>query len=1189
MMIRHGYRCSLKGILALLLPAAVLLATVAAASPAALELLSSDDAQITVAVAQPDLRVETVTESGRTFTSVEVPDYGFTSVIGAPRLPVLRSLVEVPFGAAWTVTIESPVYREIPVSEQILPLQAPRPKSGPVPPFAYDRAAYAVSGYSRAPLATVEEAGIVRGHRLAEIAVRAVDYDPARGMIRLLESARIRVQLIGADRALTEAEHSRYASASFDGILRAVVLNGDAQVPMRYTPGGEIGYLVISTPALYVDPQLEALLTARREKGFRVTHVSTDVTGVTKEAIKAYIQTAYDTWTVPPTFVVFVGDTPAIPHWVGIGADNPPTDLNYAMLEGADYLPDLQLGRLSVTNPTELHNLLAKMNSFEQVGWTGNNDWETHATFLASEDNYSITEGTHNFVITNYLSPLAYRTDKLYMHTYSATPQQVRDAFNAGRSQGTYSGHGAETYWADGPVFYQSDVRALTNTVYPFVQAYTCLSNNFSVTECFGETWIRTAKAGVAYFGSSVTSYWTEDDILEKRVYEGFYNDLNPGDLVDQTWIGGMILYGKLKYYAYFGAVATTRRYFEMYNLMGDPSIDVWTGVPRIANVTAPESLISGQTSFDVTVSSTPYAMISARKVDAGNTIEAVAWADQNGNATVNLPEALAPGSLHLYITAHNLHPYHGVIEVIQPSGPWLVYDSCVVCDPGGDVDAVADAGETIDLNVALRNTGVDPATSVVGTLSTGDAYVTLGTALRPFGTIPTGATVTCENPYGFSVAGTTPDQHVLPFTITAEGTEGSWVRNFNLTVQAPVLAAGSCLIDDSAPGGDGDGTADPGESVFLMPWVANSGHAAALLLNGTLSSTSPYVQILDAAATCGSVAIGGSSLFSAFQVQILPGCPSPTTLPLHVAIAGPNGFTSALDFSLSVGSFFDDMETDKGWTVGAPDDNATTGQWVRVDPIGTTATAGGQAQPEDDHTPDPGHICFVTGQGAVGGGPSDADVDGGKTTLFTPVFPLGGATSATVTYWRWYTNNLGNNPGSDYWDVDVTGDGTNWVALEHTTASANNWGSYTFNLGSFVTLTNQVRMRFVASDTGSGSLVEAAVDDFELTVVRAPVTDVPGTEIATKDGIVSVSPNPLRDRGAIAYRLGRDTQARLAIYDITGRLVGTLVDGPVSAGTHSAAFDARGATLNGLPSGVYFIRLETPEILQVRQVTLVR
>ncbi|MBD3335461.1 MAG: hypothetical protein GF355_08080, partial [Candidatus Eisenbacteria bacterium] len=62
------------------------------------------------------------------------------------------------------------------------------------------------------------------------------------------------------------------------------------------------------------------------------------------------------------------------------------------------------------------------------------------------------------------------------------------------------------------------------------------------------------------------------------------------------------------------------------------------------------------------------------------------------------------------------------------------------------------------------------------------------------------------------------------------------------------------------------------------------------------------------------------------------------------------------------VPSEYDDIEEDTGWTVNAEGgDDATTGEWERVDPVPTIA------QPDDDHTLDPGHICWITGQHVSG------------------------------------------------------------------------------------------------------------------------------------------------------------------------------------------------------------------------------
>ena len=74
-------------------------------------------------------------------------------------------------------------------------------------------------------------------------------------------------------------------------------------------------------------------------------------------------------------------------------------------------------------------------------------------------------------------------TLKLYTLTYGATTQQLIDALNANQRFAIYSGHGAETYWADGPQLTQSQVRSLTNTVmYPFVYSFACITGSYHIS-----------------------------------------------------------------------------------------------------------------------------------------------------------------------------------------------------------------------------------------------------------------------------------------------------------------------------------------------------------------------------------------------------------------------------------------------------------------------------------------------------------------------------------------------------------------------------------------------------------------------------------------------------------------------------------------------------------------------------------
>jgi hypothetical protein len=172
-------------------------------------------------------------------------------------------------------------------------------------------------------------------------------------------------------------------------------------------------------------------------------------------------------------------------------------------------------------------------------------------------------------------------------------------------------------------------------------------------------------------------------------------------------------------------------------------------------------------------------------------------------------------------------------------------------------------------------------------------------------------------------------------------------------------------------------------------------------------------------------------------------------------------------------------MEAGAGWTGGMSGDTATTGQWTRGNPIGT------DAQPENDHSPS-GSNCWFTGQGSNGGSLGENDVDGGYTTLLSPVMDLSSAVDPVMSYWRWYSNSSGASPNADIFEVHASADGgSTWTLVELVgpTDSESNGGWYqnSFKVSDYVSLTDSVRMSFRASDLDSGSIVEAAVDDLEV------------------------------------------------------------------------------------------------------------
>jgi len=180
--------------------------------------------------------------------------------------------------------------------------------------------------------------------------------------------------------------------------------------------------------------------------------------------------------------------------------------------------------------------------------------------------------------------------------------------------------------------------------------------------------------------------------------------------------------------------------------------------------------------------------------------------------------------------------------------------------------------------------------------------------------------------------------------------------------------------------------------------------------------------------------------------------------------------------------------ENSEGWIIGDPNDTATAGFWELSQPVATYNDDNIQIQPGEDYDDD-GLFCFITGNGADSTNGGFDDVDGGETTLYSPEFNLNGLDEAIVTYWRWYTNNVGDNGNNDKWVVSITDDGNNWTDLENTTSSNTNWEKQRFILSNYIDLeSTTVQFRFVAEDIfyngddgSGGSLVEAAIDNFSI------------------------------------------------------------------------------------------------------------
>lgn len=297
---------------------------------------------------------------------------------------------------------------------------------------------------------------------------------------------------------------------------------------------------------------------------------------------------------------------------------------------------------------------------------------------------------------------------------------------------------------------------------------------------------------------------------------------------------------------------------------------------------------------------------------------------------------------------------------------------------------------------------------------------------------------------------------------------------------------------------------------------IANSSGNSPININATIQLTYPWAL---GATNChyrinnsnSWTTVAMSSAGTNYQANI-PSQPNGTIIAYYISLEDNFGNESAitpmaaniipikdanLPYFILIGYELmeeEDFDFNFGfWQTSDPNDNAATGMWEIDEPTGSFSDPSDPStivQTDNDHTPG-GSICAFTGNASsVLDGIGANDVDDGHTTLYSPFYDLTQYNNPAFTYWRWYTNSppSGANPGADWWQVMITDDGVNWHYVENNISSEINWRKFAFRVSDYVNLTNQVQLKFIASDsirTGQyldgGSLVEAAIDDLHL------------------------------------------------------------------------------------------------------------
>lgn len=175
---------------------------------------------------------------------------------------------------------------------------------------------------------------------------------------------------------------------------------------------------------------------------------------------------------------------------------------------------------------------------------------------------------------------------------------------------------------------------------------------------------------------------------------------------------------------------------------------------------------------------------------------------------------------------------------------------------------------------------------------------------------------------------------------------------------------------------------------------------------------------------------------------------------------------------------FSDNGNTNMGWTVSG---NATAGTWNRGAPLGL----GDRGDPAADA--DGSGQCWLTDRAD-----GDSDVDGGTTTLTSPVFDL--STGGVITYDYWFNDLTGGLFDGDTYVVEVATDagGANWAPVRTYTTASNQWRTDSILVGSEVAASSTIRVRFSVSDLNAGTVVEGGLDAIDVSATQCNDVQLP-------------------------------------------------------------------------------------------------
>ncbi len=510
---------------------------------------------------------------------------------------------------------------------------------------------------------------------------------------------------------------------------------------------------------------------------------------------------------------------------------------------------------------------------------------------------------------------------------------------------------------------------------------------------------------------------------------------------------------------------------------------------------------------------------------------------------------------------------------VTGSGGPSLVMQGHAVVDPppGGNNNGRVDPGETAELEMTLRNTGGANATSVAGTLVSGDGRLVVSDANGSWGDIPTGGSAvnTADRFEVQADGGITPGTSI-PCTlhVTADSADYENTFVFSLTIGQPPTPGsamldhdtGYCKLTVSCFGSIGyDDPSDAG-SGFCYPKTA----ASALYYAGFAVGNGPsYV----ADRFYGSPASGGPETDLVIVDSLRPVAGSPVADEHFLGSYSDAGHSAPKGLKVTQNSY---QMADPGY-----DDFVV--MVFDIENLGASQVDGLYAG--------------IFGDFDIGSSTSNTCTsDESRRLMYMRQETTANPTVGVKILWPHSFANLSaiDHDIYVYPDSCVTDNQkSRWLdgtLVQRNSTRTDDWSTLN-SVGPF-NLPVGAMYRFAAAFVGGTSEAEALTHadsaqswfDNNVGILEGPVER---REVARR---LEVRPNPFTSGTRIGYTVSRPGRVRITAFDITGRNRTVLLDDEVTAGRGELRWQP-----SELAGGIYFVRFESPDGVETERLLLTR